>query len=137
MKDRRLTMVASLAIAVLAGVCGMQDSSAQAPAGFKRVELQRHDLGTPGHEAVTARGEFEPGAAVPRHTHPGEEIGYVLAGELMLEIEGKPPVTVKAGETFFVPAGMVHSGKNPGKAAATVISTYVVEKGKPLSTPAK
>jgi quercetin dioxygenase-like cupin family protein len=148
MSNRRLIMIASVAIALLAGLWGLRDSSAQAPAaapaagappptGFKRVELQRHDVSTQGHEAVTARGDFQPGAAVPRHTHPGEEIGYVVEGELTVEIDGKPPQKVKAGEAFFIPAGLVHAGKNTGKGGAVVLSTYLVEKGKPLATPAK
>jgi quercetin dioxygenase-like cupin family protein len=117
-------------------VWGVGRLEAQQP-GFKRVELQRHDLGTPGHEVVVARGEFNPGAAAPKHTHPGEEAAYVLDGEVTLEVEGKPPMVLKAGDVFFVPAGTVHSAKNTGKTAAKVLSTYVVEKGKPLATPVK
>jgi quercetin dioxygenase-like cupin family protein len=124
-------MVASLAIAVLAAT-----ASAQAP-GFKRVELQRRDLSIKDREAIVARGEFQPGATVAKHTHPGEELAYVLEGELTVELEGKPPVTVKAGETFFVPAGTVHSGKNTSKGATIVLSTYILEKGKPIMTPVK
>ncbi|HEU4728629.1 MAG TPA: cupin domain-containing protein, partial [Kofleriaceae bacterium] len=120
----------SVAIALLIGIFGIQDSSAQAP-GFKRVELQRHDLPVKDHEAVTARGEFQPGAVVARHSHPGEEIGYVVEGELTLEIDGKPPQKLKAGEAFFIPAGTVHAAKNQAKTGATVVSTYLVEKGKP------
>jgi len=131
MKTIRWTMMASFAIAFLIG-----SASAQVP-GFKRVELQKRDMGIPDREAVTARGEFQPGAAVPKHTHPGEEIGYVLEGELTVEIEGKPPMKLKAGDTFFIPAGTVHSGKNDTKGATLVLSTYVVEKGKPLSTMVK
>lgn len=135
MKDRRLTIAVSLAIALLAGTWGMQSLNAQAP-GFKRVELQRHDLSTPGREAVVARAEFKAGAEAPKHTHPGEELAYVLEGELTLEIEGKPPAKLKAGDVFFVPAGTVHSAKS-GKSGTVVISTYVIEKGKPLATPVK
>lgn len=129
-------IAASIAIALLAGTWGMQRSSAEAPS-FKRVELQRHDLATPGREAIVARAEFQAGAVVPKHTHPGEEIAYVLAGELVVEVEGKPAMKLQAGDTFFVPAGQVHSAKNPGKTAATVLSTYIVEKNKPLATPVK
>jgi quercetin dioxygenase-like cupin family protein len=150
MKNLKLAMVA-ITIALLAGTWGMQRSSAQpagkaappaagapaAPAGFKRTELQKHDLSVAGREAITARGEFQPGAAVPRHTHPGEEVGYVVEGELTVEIDGQPPKAVKAGEAFFIPAGTVHAGKNTGKGTTTVLSTYVTEKGKPLATPAK
>jgi len=136
MTKRTSTMALSIGFALLAGTFGMQRASAQVP-GFKRVELQKHDLGTPGREAVVARGEFQPGAAAPRHTHPGEEIGFVLEGEVVVEIDGQPAKTLKAGDTFFIPAGTVHTAKNTGKAAAAVISTYIVEKGKPLATPVK
>jgi len=147
MTNRRLTSHLILAIALLAGIWGAQASAetpkaaaappAAMPAGFKRVELQRHDIAQANHEAVQARGEFEAGAAVPRHSHPGEEVGFVLAGELTVEVDGKPAQTVKAGEVFFIPAGTVHAGKNTSKGQTVVISTYIVEKGKPLSTPAK
>jgi quercetin dioxygenase-like cupin family protein len=86
---------------------------------------------------VQTRSEFEPGGSVGKHTHPGEELGYILQGELTLEVEGKPPQTLKAGDAFFIPAGTVHAGKNTSKAPIVVLSTYIVEKGKPLATAAK
>jgi quercetin dioxygenase-like cupin family protein len=110
--------------------------SAQQP-GFSRTVIQRGDLSTPGREVVSAIAEFQPGATVGRHTHPGEEAGYVLEGTLLLELEGKPPVTLKAGETFFAPSGTVHNATNKGSSRARVLATYIVEKGKPLATPAK
>ena len=137
MRDRKLTIAASIAVGLTAATWGIRSLNAQQPSGFKRVELQRHDLAISGREVVMARGEFNPGAAVPRHTHPGEEVAFVLEGEITVEVEGKPPATVKAGETFFVPAGTVHLARNGGKLPARVISTYVVEKGKPLATPVK
>jgi quercetin dioxygenase-like cupin family protein len=133
MLNRGWIMAASIAVGLLAQTAGAR---AQAPT-FKRVELQRHDLAIPDREAVVARGEFPAGAGAPKHTHPGDEIGYVLEGELVVEMEGKPALKLKAGDTFFVPAGQIHSAKNTGKSAAAVISTYVVEKGKPLATPVK
>jgi quercetin dioxygenase-like cupin family protein len=99
--------------------------------------LQRHDLGTTGREAVQVRVDFEPGAAFGKHTHPGEEIIYVLEGSLEYQVEGKPPVTLKAGDVFFVPAGTIHAAKNVGSTTAAELATYVVEKGKPLLTLAK
>jgi quercetin dioxygenase-like cupin family protein len=147
MTNRRLTTHLIVAIALLAGMWGAQASAQTpkavappppaAPAGFKRVELQRHDIATPNHEAVQARGEFEAGAAVPKHTHPGEEVGFILQGELTVEVEGKPAQTLKAGEVFFIPAGTVHAGKNTSKGQTVVISTYIVEKGKPLAAMVK
>jgi quercetin dioxygenase-like cupin family protein len=101
-------------------------------AGIKRTELQRHDLGVPGREAVQVRIDFAPGAAFPRHTHPGEEIIYVLEGSLEYRVEGKSPVTLKAGEVLFIPAGTIHAAKNVGSNNAAELGTYVVEKGRPL-----
>jgi quercetin dioxygenase-like cupin family protein len=136
MKDRRWTVGTAIAIALLAVTLGVPASRAQAP-GFKRVELQKHDLSAAGYEVVMARAEFQPGGAVPRHTHPGEEISYVLAGEVVAELDGKPPVTYKTGDSFVIPAGTVHAARNGGKGNATVLATYIVEKGKPLATPVK
>jgi quercetin dioxygenase-like cupin family protein len=109
--------------------------AAQQPA-FKRTVLQQGDLSVAGHEAVMARADIPPGVGVGRHTHPGEEISYVLEGQILLEVAGKPAATLKAGQVFLVPAGTVHNATNNGSGSAAVIATYVVEKGKPLSTPA-
>jgi quercetin dioxygenase-like cupin family protein len=102
-------------------------------AGIKRTDLQRRDLSTPGREVVQVRVDFDPGYAFPKHTHPGEEIIYVIAGTLEYEIDRKIS-HVKAGDVLFVPAGAVHSAKNVGKDNAAELATYIVEKGKPLVT---
>ena len=80
--------------------------------------------------------EFAPGVAAGKHTHPGEELGYVLEGTLQLEVTGQPSRTLKAGDAFFIPAGVVHDGKNIGGGPAKVLATYIVEKGKPVASPA-
>ena len=108
--------------------------AARAQTGITRTDLQRHDLGTTGREAIQVRVDFAPGAAFGKHTHPGEEIIYVLEGSLEYQVEGKPPVTLKAGEVFFVPAGTVHAARNVGSSNAAELATYVVEKGKPPLT---
>jgi len=110
--------------------------SAQQP-GFTRAVMQDQNLSVPGRHAVVARAEFIPGGQAGRHTHPGEELGYVVEGTLELMIDGQPPKTVKAGEVFFVPAGMVHDGRNVGSGKAVVLATYIVETGKPVASPAK
>jgi quercetin dioxygenase-like cupin family protein len=102
------------------------------PAGIQRTDLQRHDLSIPGHEAIQVRVDIEPGVAFPSHRHPGEEIIYVLAGQLEYQVEGKPPATLKAGDVLFIPARTVHSAKNVGNVTASELATYVVEKDKPL-----
>jgi quercetin dioxygenase-like cupin family protein len=108
---------------------------AQQPA-FKRTVLQTVDLSITDRQAVTAKAEFPGGASAGRHTHPGEEIGYLLEGSVAVEMDGVSR-TLKAGETFAVPAGKVHNATNMGTGQATIVSTYIVEKGKPLATPAK
>lgn len=110
-------------------------AAAQAPA-FKRTILQQFDLSAPGREAVMAQVEFPAGSETGRHTHPGEEISYVLAGPFVLEVEGKPNRTLQTGEVFNVAAGVVHNGHPSAGSTAKVLATYVIEKGKPVSTPA-
>ena len=81
--------------------------------------------------------DFAPGAASPKHSHPGEEIAYVLEGTLEYQVDGKPPVTLKAGEALFIPAGTNHVARNVGSGKAAELATYVVSKGKPLLVLAK
>jgi quercetin dioxygenase-like cupin family protein len=120
-----------------AGLVAIGAAAAAQQPGFTRTILQQTDLSVPGREAVTAVAEFQTGATAPRHTHPGEEISYVIEGSLQVEIAGKPPVTVPAGKTFVIPAGTVHGSKNVASGITRVVATYIVEKGKPLSTPAQ
>ena len=101
-------------------------------AGIKRIDLQRHDLSVPGREVVQTIVELTPGTTAPRHTHPGEEIIYVLEGTWEYTVEGKPPVTLKVGDVLFIPAGTIHSARNVGTGRAAELATYIVEKGKPL-----
>jgi quercetin dioxygenase-like cupin family protein len=99
--------------------------------------LQQADLSVPGREVVQAVAEFQPGATPGRHTHPGEEVGYVIDGTVSVEQDGKPAATLKAGQTFLIPAGTIHNATNTGSGVARILATYIVEKGKPLATPAK
>ena len=105
--------------------------------GIKRTELQRHDLSTKDREAIQVLIDFEPGAAFGKHSHPGEEVIYVTEGTLEYQVEGKPPVTLKAGQVLFIPAGTIHSAKNVGTTKAAELATYIVEKGKQLVVLAK
>jgi quercetin dioxygenase-like cupin family protein len=103
----------------------------------QRNVLTRQDLtGFSGHEGVVALVEFAPGAQEPKHTHPGDVFGYVQEGSLKLHVEGRPDTTVKQGEVFFVPAGKVHWAVNEGTTPVKTVATFVVEKGKPLASPA-
>ena len=126
---KKSTIAAGLAVFAMAGIGIAQQT------GFTRTALQTQDLSIPGRVAVQARAEFDPGVGVGRHTHPGEELSYVVEGQLELRIDGQPPKIIKAGEVFFVPAGLVHDGINTGSSKAKVLATYIVEKGKPVATP--
>jgi quercetin dioxygenase-like cupin family protein len=123
------------AVLIVAGALALRVAQAQ-PTGSKRTDLQRHDLSAPGREVIQVRVDFDPGYVAPRHTHPGEEIIYVIEGTLEYEIGGKT-TKVKAGDVLFVPAGAIHTAKNVGAGNGAELATYVVEKGKPLITVVK
>lgn len=130
MKTARIVALAAL---MAGSVLALDAPQAQQP-GIKHTDLQRHDLSVPGREVVQTRVDFAPGASFPRHKHPGEEIIYVIEGSIEYDIDGQPPVTVKAGGVLFIPAGTVHAAKNVGNVNAAELGTYVVEKGRPLIT---
>jgi quercetin dioxygenase-like cupin family protein len=117
-------------LAVVAGTLFAQAS------GLTRTLVGRGDVSVAGREAVVARVEVAPGAKAGRHTHPGDEISYVLEGESTLLVDGQPPRVVKAGESFVIPAGTVHDAHNNTDKPVKLVGVYVVEKGKPLATPA-
>ena len=122
----KLTLFLGVAIVAIGSALSTQASPPQ-QTGTKRTDLQRHDLSAPGRELIQVRVDFEPGYVSPKHTHFGEEIIYVLDGTLEYEIEGKPPVKVKAGDVVFVPAGAAHVAKNIGTTNGAELATYVVD----------
>jgi quercetin dioxygenase-like cupin family protein len=105
-------------------------------AGVRRTSLEKVDVSVPNREAVVMRVEIDPGSGVARHTHPGDEISYVLEGEGELLIDGEAPRKLKAGDAFVVPMGKVHAARSTGTVPMKIVVNYVVEKGKPLATPA-
>jgi quercetin dioxygenase-like cupin family protein len=111
-----------------AGVAMAQQS------GIKRTPLQKVDF-PDGYNVITAIAEVPAGGASGRHTHPGVETGYVLDGELELDIDGQAPVKLKAGDSYQIPAGAVHNAK-AGDKSFKVLGIYIVDKTKPLATPA-
>ena len=119
----------------LAAALASGTAASRAQDGVKRTDLQTHDLSAPGREVVQQMVELQPGVVVAKHTHPGEEISVVLEGELVFQLAGKPDVTVKAGQPFFVPSGVVHGVK--ASRTTKLLATYVVEKGKPLRSAAQ
>ena len=104
--------------------------------GIQRTILQRKDISMPGREAVIARVEIAPGASAGRHTHPGEEISYILEGQADILVEGQPALHVKPGDSFVIPAGAIHDAHNTGTAPLRLVGVYLVDKSKPLATPA-
>ena len=108
---------------------------AQTPA-LTRTMVTKADVSVPGREAVVARVEIAPGGVAGWHTHPGDEISYIIEGTATLMLAGQPPRQVSAGEGFVIPAGVVHNARNDGASATKLVGVYVVEKGKPLASPA-
>src|SRR5579859_5530052 len=129
--------VASCALCSLTGFIAT-DASAQTPPtpGVTRKILSQTDGPTPGYVTLVVDIEIEPGVTIGRHTHPGIESAYMLDGGFDLPIEGQPIVAFKPGMAVVVPANTPHAGGKNGDKKSHIISTYIVEKGKPLASPA-
>ena len=132
MKSPAVIAIAATLVAFSFLACAQ---SPMPPVGIKRTILQRGDIGN-NMEVVLGIAEIPAGAASGRHTHFGTETGMLLEGSMSLEVEGEPPRLVKAGDSWLIGTGKVHNANVVGDTRAKVISTYVVEKGKPLATPA-
>jgi len=130
------TRIMAAVALIVASASALHLASAQQP-GVKRTELQRGDLSVPGREVIQVRVDLDPGVTFPMHSHPGEEIIYVLEGVWEYEVEVKGAMTLKAGDVLFIPAGVKHRAKNVGSGKGSELATYIVEKGKPLITTVK
>jgi quercetin dioxygenase-like cupin family protein len=128
--SKAIVAVGGVAILAVGGIVFAQNP------GLTRTIVTKADVSVPEREAVVARVEVAPGAVAGWHTHPGDEISYVTEGEATLMVAGQPPRKVAAGDAFVIPAGVVHNAKNDGATATKLIGVYVVEKGKPLASPA-
>ena len=129
----------SLAAALLAAMLGGSPANAQQAAqtsGIKRIPLQSHDIPGTNYQAVQGIAEIGPNVKFPAHTHPGVEISYVLQGSLVLNIKGEKTQTIHAGHPSYVPVETAHWG-HAGPRGAKILATWIVEKGKPLASPAK
>jgi quercetin dioxygenase-like cupin family protein len=102
---------------------------------LRRTPLKQTDGPMDGYLTIGMRVEIDPDAPIPRHTHPGVESGYVVEGGTELMIDGVGALTLKPGEAYQVPTGVPHGGKN-GPSKTVIAATFVVEKGKPLASPA-
>ncbi len=132
----KTTLIIAVTLLIIGNGLVLFVAQVQLP-GTKRTDLQRHDLSITGREVVQTIVELAPGTTAPKHTHPGEEIIYVLEGTWEYTVEGRPPLTLKAGDVLFIPAGTIHSARNIGTGRAAELATYIVEKGKPLVVLAK
>jgi quercetin dioxygenase-like cupin family protein len=118
-------------LTLFAGVASAQQSTP----GAHRTVLDKESLSIPGYDGVLVRTELAPGAREPKHTHPGDIFVYVMEGKVTLIQEGQPDLQRRAGEHFFVPAGRVHGAANEGTKPVKLLVTFIVQQGKPLTTP--
>jgi len=134
----RLTGIAVAAIAAIAvAVVALAPATAE-EAQIERTELMNVSLGVAqGLDGVMVISERPPGGVAPRHTHPADELSYVLEGAIELALDGAGPVVYEAGEAYHIPPGIAHSARNPSDSEPTrVLVFWTAEAGKPLTTPA-
>jgi quercetin dioxygenase-like cupin family protein len=131
-----MKLVKGIVIAAGVLIFGASASVYSQSVGLTRSVVLKEDVSVPNREAVIARVEIAPGGVADWHTHPGDEISYVADGDIVLFVAGQPPRKISKGEGFVVPAGIVHSAKNEGTTPIKLVGVYVVEKGKPLASPA-
>jgi quercetin dioxygenase-like cupin family protein len=133
----KLTYLALISVLGLAlNAAADQPKAAAQPV---RTIFERHDQSqvTPAKEIVIGSAMLPPDTGIGYHTHPGDEAGYVLKGNLILKVKGQPDRVLKAGDSFFNPRGAVHSLiAAPGGEGGTAVSTWIIDKGQPLATPA-
>ncbi|QDL96495.1 cupin domain-containing protein [Rhodopseudomonas palustris] len=122
-----------LVACALVAACG---AAVAQQSGIKRTPLQKIEF-PDGYVTVSGLAELPPGGNIGRHTHPGIETGYLLEGEAVMSIDGEPDKHLKAGDSYVIPAGVVHDAKVHGDKGAKVMAVWVVDKTKPLATPAK
>jgi quercetin dioxygenase-like cupin family protein len=129
----RLVTIGAALVGLAALSVPLTPTTAQQPTVQRKV-LLTHDLAIPGYQTVMAAVEIPPGGREGRHTHPGAVVVYIQEGVLTLDYEGNPTTTYKAGDSVFIEAGKIHEGINKGASPVKAVATFVVEKGKPLTT---
>ncbi len=112
-----------------------ESNRSAAPAAFKRTELQRFPSPIPGWEIAQSLAEIPEGVASGRHSHPGgPEVGYIVRGDVAMEFDDRPALTLRGGDPFMIPPGVIHNARNIGTVTTKMLSTYVVDEAKPLAT---
>jgi quercetin dioxygenase-like cupin family protein len=104
------------------------------PAAFTRTELQRLPSPVPSWEIVQSLAEIPEGVASGRHSHPGPEIGYIVAGDVTMEFDDRPTLVLRTGDPFLIPSDVIHNARNTGNVTTKMLSTYVVDEARPLAT---
>ncbi|WP_165374827.1 cupin domain-containing protein [Sphingomonas montana] len=132
------TMIAAAVLAIGSGTHALAQGGGSDIKGIVWTELQKLPLASdPSKEESIGIAVIQPSAPAERHSHAENEIGYVLAGASLLEVEGEPTRTIRTGDSFAIPAGRVHRAKPVGKVPLKVVVTYIVERGQPLARPAR
>lgn len=131
-------LAAAVSLSAFAAMANAQEPAHEASAakswqtGLHRTDLVKRDLGVSDREVIQVRVDFEPGVAAPKHSHPGVEVAYVISGTFQYELEGQPTVTLKAGDSLYIPEGTAHIATNIGTTTGSELATYIVKKGEPL-----
>jgi quercetin dioxygenase-like cupin family protein len=116
------------------GMPGQSEPADALAATLKRTEVQRGPLSIPGREMVQVRTEIPVGVASGWHTHPGEEVGYIVAGTVQMEIQDQPTLILQAGDGFLIPPRVAHNATDLGPETGQMLSTYIVEIGQPIAS---
>jgi quercetin dioxygenase-like cupin family protein len=126
--------LAAISLSALAGMAQAQEAPAAKSwqTGLHRTDLVKRDLGAADREVIQVRVDFEPGVASPKHSHPGVEVAYVISGTFEYQLEGHPTVTLKAGDSLYIPEGTAHIATNIGTTTGSELATYIVKKGEPV-----
>ena len=112
-----------------------ESTQSTGPATFKRTELQRFPSSIPGWEIVQSLAEIPEGVASGRHSHPGgPEVGYIVRGDVAMEFDDRPTLTLRSGDPFMIPPGVIHNARNIGTVTTKMLSTYVVDEAQALTT---
>ncbi|WP_035694848.1 cupin domain-containing protein [Bradyrhizobium liaoningense] len=132
---KRYGIIVAAALIAATGLTSLAARSEEPRLGdIKRTHLMKEALSVPGREVVQVRVDFPPGVVAVRHSHPGEELVYMIEGEREYRLDGRPPVILKAGDVLLIPHGVHHAVTNVGSGNAAELATYIVETGKPLLT---
>jgi quercetin dioxygenase-like cupin family protein len=140
MRRMLFVLVAVIALAGMANYMG--PASGQADKGKRdelagklaRREVQRSPLSIPGREIVQVETLIPVGVESGWHVHPGEEVGYIVAGVVQMSVQGRATVVLRPGDGFLIPPRTPHNARDLGPETGRMLSTYIVETGQPIST---